>query len=214
VKMLLDAGAFLDLDDKDRKGERALFRAIDQGNKEIIKLLLNSASKHDIAQSLSDAIIMGHKDAVEVLLNKRADPNTFINKNYSALSYAIVKGKKDIFKLLLNAPGVFVNGITGENSLPLYNAIDSGETAMVKMLLDAGAFLDLDDKDRKGERALFRAIDQGNEKIVRMLLQAGADVNDKNKNGDTPLSLAFEKRNEKIFNLIFKKTYKKDFQKS
>ena len=53
-------------------------------------------------------------------------------------------------------------------------AISSGNTERVKILLDAGA--DINALDRYGQTALMRAAHQGHTEVVRLLAQRGANL--------------------------------------
>lgn len=57
----------------------------------------------------------------------------------------------------------------------LFFAAQSGHLEVVKILLEAGANLELASQD--GGNALFVAVQSGNVKIVKELLDAGANVN-------------------------------------
>jgi len=63
-----------------------------------------------------------------------------------------------------------------------------GYTEIVKLLLEAGA--DVNVKNKDGETALMKASYNGYTEIVKMLIDAGADVNIKDRYGTTALMLA------------------------
>lgn len=72
---------------------------------------------------------------------------------------------------------------------PLHMAVQSGDAAKVKSLLDDGA--DTEARDVNGWTPLFTASTLINqESIVAMLVERGAQVNPVDKFGDTPLSFA------------------------
>lgn len=70
--------------------------------------------------------------------------------------------------------GVDVNAKMGSASA-LYHACDAGSPAVVKLLIEAGADVNL--RDETQETALENAAHKGFTVIVAMLLKAGADVN-------------------------------------
>ena len=73
------------------------------------------------------------------------------------------------------------------NGMPLIMAIQSGETAIVEMLLRAGADLNA---SCSGTTPLNRAISSCYPTIVDILIRAGADVNQAAPDGMLPLTSA------------------------
>ena len=81
-----------------------------------------------------------------------------------------------------------------EPSLPLTRAVESGELAQIRMLLDRGT--DLEEAGADGWRAVIWAVRQDQPDILRALLAAGADPNAPvtGRNGWTPLMHAIHTR--------------------
>ena len=71
------------------------------------------------------------------------------------------------------------------------DAVSKNNTAILKILLDAGA--DANAKDTYGITALMFASEKGHDTCVKLLLDAGADANAKDNNGRTALKSASEK---------------------
>ena len=139
-----------------------LIHAIEKGNIEIIKLLINNP-KVDINQKLNYG---------------------WFEKN--ALIYAIEKGNLDIVKLLLNNPKIDINQkliiIQIQNSQnnqrndeknALIHAIEKGNLDIIKLLLN-NPKIDINQKlsGWNGEKnALAYAIEKGNHKIIQLLVK-------------------------------------------
>ncbi len=70
----------------------------------------------------------------------------------------------------------------------LLNAAKDGYPTLVKLLLDAGANINHQDKD--GQTALMWATLYEHTEVVKLLLDAGANVNHQNKDGQTVLVVA------------------------
>jgi hypothetical protein len=83
---------------------------------------------------------------------------------------------------------------------PLIWASSRGHTEAVRLLLEAGADVDLEAND--GQTALMRAADYGHAEVVELLLKSGADVNTQNKNGITAMRLATLKGHTQIILLL------------
>jgi hypothetical protein len=76
----------------------------------------------------------------------------------------------------------------GGKYTPLMNAIDMGDAAMVRYLLDAGA--DIRGRDRRGLDPLSRAVLSNYTDVAKVLIEKGADVNAPDGVGYTPLQYA------------------------
>jgi ankyrin repeat protein len=86
--------------------------------------------------------------------------------------------------------------------LMLKPMFDWRSEAVVKLLLDAKA--DVDIKDRNGGTPLFLAVYNNNrcETLVELLLNAEADVNLLDKADRTPLSITTKKGHEAVIKLL------------
>ena len=70
----------------------------------------------------------------------------------------------------------------------LYRAAQNGHNDIAKILIEAGA--DVNKQDKDWETALYRAAVNGHNDIAKILIEAGADVNIQDKDGQTALSRA------------------------
>ena len=89
--------------------ETPLFRASQNGYKEVVKLLLDNGADPNKAASggekwtrtpLLVASSKGHKDVVQLLLNEGADPNMVDREGNTPISLAARYGYKNVVKLL------------------------------------------------------------------------------------------------------------------
>jgi rhodanese-related sulfurtransferase len=78
-----------------------------------------------------------------------------------------------------------INAITANATTPLMKASHRGESAVVGMLIGAGAQLDARNAD--GNNALWLACVGAHLDVIDILVEAGIDLNNRNDNGATPL---------------------------
>lgn len=209
LKALVSAGADLNLQVKSygMNIATALTYCILSGNIEGVSILINAGASMDNREDyLHTAIRRGDLNIVKLLINKGIDINQLPkekgnNEDYkgkSALAYSITQKNKDIVKLLLlnNAD------LTIDKEPILYTALIYYEYQIVKLLLDAGA--DIDIRDGWGNTPLTKACEKGYIDAVKLLIEYGADVNYADKKGKKPLYYAINisKKNEIIKLLV------------
>ena len=135
----------------------------------------------------------GHKEVVQVLLDRGANPNKKTFWGQTPIQGAVMifyarKGHEEVVKLLLNR-GANPNNTDNHGNTPLHLAAAYGHRILVQLLLDAGA--DPNKKHDNEWNPLHYASANGHEEVVRLLLDAGAYINQTNNNdGWTPLHYA------------------------
>lgn len=149
-------------------------------------------------EQLFQAIFQGDLKTVRDLLEHGVNVNVTDNDEETALSHAIQKRHTDMVALLL-ASGADVNKplTYGYTHLML-----AEESAIARLLLDAGADPHLQNKN--GETALAVVLGESapNIQLVRELLRSGVDANRPRADGWTPLMLAAASGDEAIIQLL------------
>ena len=198
VRLLLDAGA--DLNAVSPLGRTPLLIAASATEStEVARLLLERKAKVNVVDTtgmtpLTAAAIAGNTELVELLLGRGAEVGT---KGATPLGTALmgaagsgdeqmvrtllVKGS-DVNAVSIESGGSVKNGAIQFGSVSaLHFAVVSGNVAVVKQLLAAGASVDA--RDVRGMTPLMFAIatDRPNLQIVRALLEAKADITLKSK---------------------------------
>jgi ankyrin repeat protein len=194
-------------------GDTALMVASRYGHQEIAKLLIEKGANVKARDyyggdtALMVASRYGHQEVTELLIEEGADVNAQSEWNSTALMLASSYGHTEVTKLLLEA-GADVNAqvnwysksysytpkffglsqIKGCTAL-MYASME-GHTEDVKLLIEAGADVNLQDKD--GYTALMCASEIRYTESVGLLLEAGADVNVQDSSGYTALMVASE----------------------
>ncbi|HKS38217.1 MAG TPA: ankyrin repeat domain-containing protein [Verrucomicrobiae bacterium] len=175
-------------------GENPLRAAARAGDVEALRVLLahgaevNAASRTAYSASAEASAVMiaaqfGHRDCVELLLEKGADVH-FTSDFGNALHFAALTDRKDIGRLLIER-GANVNAIgkrivsfrndPGFTPLMYAAMTERNDPVLVQLLIDRGA--DVNARTPAGETAFSLARLRGETKIVAALRAAGAEPN-------------------------------------
>ena len=162
-------------------GETALHVCARTGKPEAVRVLLANGATVDTIENwrgqtpLMWAAAEGHGDTMKVLIEAGAD----LNARSSIIAWERQRTEEPRDKWL--PPG----GLT-----PLLFAARDGKVASVKVLLDAGADINLVDPDR--HTPLILALTNGQFDVAGLLIERGADVNMEDKVGQTALYAAVD----------------------
>ena len=180
-----------------------LMEAAEIGNITKIKMILSNfmidinllTASHWVGRCDDSVLIRaaenGHKDAVQLLLDNGAEPNTASKDGLTALHEAAFMGFEDVVKILLEG-GAEANAATAKYGwTPLLYASTTGSKNVVQLLLDKGAVPNM--ANYAGYTPLYFAMEYINPSrtdVVRLLLDRGADPNMTYPDGWTPLHTA------------------------
>ena len=205
---------------KKNKDYTALTIAIEKGNYDIVKLLLDNG-----ADILNDDLILATKlrnnQTIIILKNKLNDPDNINKKDsneFTKLMKAVYAGYIDVVKNLVGK-GADVNIKNNQGNTALMIAIEKGNIDIVQFLVvdmeESLILLNLSSPGIKGvdvnlqnneeNTALMIAIEKHNINIVKILVDNGANVNFENTKGNTPLIHAILFDNIDIVEFLVKK---------
>ncbi len=122
------------------------------------------------------AVLGGHAELAELLLDRGGDISAADAWNYSPLHHAAYAGDAALVALLL-ARGADVMAREMRGRTPLYLAVNwGGNVEAVERLIAAGA--DVNDRTLRGEEVLLSTLYYGSPEIIDALLAAGARLPD------------------------------------
>ena len=186
LQRLLDLG--VPPDERDAKGRTLLARVCANNYSSlrrmpaypVAQMLVDSGAEVNTADHYGQTPLMnaagsGSLDIATLLVESGVQVDVETEDGLTALMIAAGKGHREITALLLEA-GADPNARTRRkmnNTYPLRRAVESGDPELLKMLLDAGAVIDEENRD-KGD--LFQ-LGAGNPQIVRLLSIYGTDLN-------------------------------------
>lgn len=148
---------------------------------------------------LTRASVNGERQAINVLLQRGADPNLPAQDHATALMYASWVGDMKSVDSLIVA-GADPNRKNVDGKTALMAASRNGHADVVELLLKKGATPD--QQTAKGWTAIMYAVWWGREDVTRVLLEYRANVGIRNRRGETAVDLATERKQTGIQALL------------
>lgn len=166
----------IDVNQLDVYRRSAMHYAAEQGNLEVLHLLLRAGCLVDVGDSddvtpLHLAAARDNPDTVALLISNGAKVNHKSIDGTGPLHMAAARGFLETANILLKH-GACVNALDRSDRTPLLLAVSRGIEDMVKLLISHGARVNVE--DILGYTPLCQAVWQQEKEIVRMLLAAGA----------------------------------------
>jgi adenylate cyclase len=190
----------VNFDTKDYYGRTTLHVAAENGQAEIVALLIEAGADIEAgapgypdrrffdATPLMVAAQRGRTAVAELLITAGADVNaqmiSILGNIRTILYFATLSGHLDVAELLI-ANGANVNATTSLRLYtPLFAAARQGHSAIAELLIGKGAIVNA--MDFNANTPLHLAVLSGELEIVQLLLANGADVDAKTVRGDYP----------------------------
>lgn len=181
-------------------GVPAMRMALYYGQKEITDML---AAAPGAKTAIWDAAALGQLERVKAICAEEGDfvLNEYSRDGYTALQLACFFGREAVAAYLVEAGAdVSAAAMNAMAVQPLHAAAAGGHSAIVELLLAAGAGPNA--AQQEGFRPLHSAAQNGDRASVRLLLQAGADRAATDAKGRTPRDVAVEAGQDEIAALL------------
>lgn len=189
ASILLDAGANPSLDNG--KKEPPVISVIYNGMDDILKKLLDKgadANQKHIGTGcppLHFAIMKNSLSAVNILLEKGANPNMETPTRTTFLIQAVEKGNVEMVEALVKK-GAELSKCNSNGENVLTTAAKNGNIFIVESLLKQGININLEN-NITGKTALHMSAKNGHEQMAKFLVMKGSDLNYKDNEGNTPI---------------------------
>ena len=141
-----------------------LVLAIETGDADMVKMLLDHDATQGIDQAIISAIFNKNTEIIKILSERDAQVDEV---DWSPLVEAVEKGDADIVELLLE------HGAKQGIDWAMTNAILSKNADIIKILSERGA--QVDEMDWSDQPPLVEAVERGDANIVKLLLEHGAE---------------------------------------
>lgn len=204
---------FLDINQRDSRGNSVLYYVIDKGDIEMMKELINIGADINLKCSFDEsaidrAIFKGNMEILETLLE---NDNLLLNKTnilgktplismINADNYTIEE-KETIIETFIEK-GTNINMVCSKDgNSPLLYAYQAGYLSIVELLIYNGA--DINIKNNEGNSLLVYAIKNNDFPLVKYLTENGADVNIINNEGKSPLHYAINTDDQNITDYLY-----------
>jgi len=213
VKMLLDKGAHLDMQDA-YGGRTPLIWALRCNKSTIAQILIDKGAHLDIRDDLGCtalhwAVIQNNQEIVQILIDQGANIDIQDNEGHNLLYWAVRNNKPEIVRILLDK-GADPNMAGNDRYTPLYWALEKNNEAIINLIIEAKENLDstFDNNDHfllnvNNDLDLLKAVKANNENEVKQLLNEHyIDVNVKDEKGYTPLIWAIRNMSPEIVQML------------
>ncbi len=181
----------------DNDGKTLLHKAIIDNDMENTGNILNGKHAELIINNTDNtgqsalhyAVATDNQNAIQLLIEKNANPNIKDSKHNTPLMLAIKNRNSKLAKWMLeNIENINVDMDDEDGNHPIMEAISAGMLDIVNMLIDKKAIIN--EVNQRDETPLMLAVECGFVDIALKLIEKGADVNVKNKKGTTLLMRA------------------------
>lgn len=180
------------------QGMSPLLLACYYNKPQAVKTILKHLDQLDVFE----AAAVGHLERVtELVQNDSRQVNAFSDHGFSTLGIATHFGHEDVIRYLLaNHADPNLPSRNGYHVFPLHTAIGAGFATISKMLVEAGAEVNVFQASRISP--LHLAAQNGDIDLIILLLENGAVVEVRSESGQSPSDLARERGHTEIAQIL------------
>jgi len=164
----------------------------------LAKIILGHLENVDIFEAAAIGLL---EETIKILEERPDAINQFSDHGFTALALATHFGNEDIVRhFLKSGADPNLESENGYHVYPLHTAVSSGFEGIAKMLIEAGAEVNV--LQSSNMTPLHYAAEKGNIELLIILLEGGASVATKNDSGKTAADLAAERGHHEIAQIL------------
>ncbi|MBE8712420.1 ankyrin repeat domain-containing protein [Sphingobacterium hungaricum] len=165
-------------------------------------VIVQTILKYSSSLTIHEAAAAGLTEQVDLMVKQKPEVKDELSSHgFTALGIAAHFGREDIVRLLLkNLADPNISSQNGYSVFPLHAALSINHDGIAKMLIEAGAEVNILQASRI--TPLHLAAQHGNIDLIIILLENGADITVKNDFGLTASDLADEKGYKEIASIL------------
>lgn len=206
ARVLLEAGADVDIRDIEEIGRTPLIWASSHGHLELAKLLVGHGADISLPDKLGNtplltAVQEGHFQVAQLLVDSGAGVTASSNGGHSPLFFACMNGNVPITELLIDK-GADLSAMADEKRSALHAAASGGHLEVAKLLLNKGAQVDCFDEAKK--TPIYKAVNVGHYEMTELLIKEGADLSLRPRSSESILHAAARNGHLEIAHLLIR----------
>lgn len=181
-----------DLNHQNVFGRTALNDAIDSGNIDIVKILIEHGARIKKVRYLQNPIVQtvvtGNLEIAQ-FFRELGEDYSIISGGKNMIHLAVINFQTEMIPFLVES-GAEINAEDDENLTPLLIAIKNDEPEQISVLIENGA--EVEKKNSDGQTPIFFAIENFSSAALQTLINKKANIEAKDTKERTPFLFAYE----------------------
>lgn len=173
-------------------GRTAINDAIDSGNIDIVKILIEHGARTKKVRYLQNPVVQtvvtGNLEIAQ-FFKELGENYSIVSDGKNMIHLAVMKSQTEMIPFLVES-GAEINAEDDENLTPLLIAIKNDEPEQISVLIENGA--EIEKRNADGQTPIFFAIENFSGAAVQTLIDKKADIEAKDTRGRTPFLFAYE----------------------
>ena len=173
-------------------GRTAINDAIDSGNIDILKILIEHGARIKKVRYLQNPVVQtvvtGNLEMAQ-FFRELGEDYTVVSDGKNMIHLAVMNFQTEMIPFLVES-GAEINAVDDQNLTPLLIAIKNDEPEQISVLIANGA--EIEKRNSEGQTPIFFAIENFSDSAVQTLIDKKANIEAKDSKERTPFLFAYE----------------------